>query len=47
MNVAFLGLGAMGQPMARNLLEAGHAVTVYNRTRTCAEALAPCRSPAS
>jgi 3-hydroxyisobutyrate dehydrogenase-like beta-hydroxyacid dehydrogenase len=30
--VAFLGLGTMGQGMVRNLLQAGHAVTVHNRT---------------
>lgn len=30
--VAFLGLGVMGQGMVRNLLQAGHSVTVYNRT---------------
>jgi len=39
MNVGFIGLGNMGQAMARNLLKAGHAVTVYNRTRSRAEAL--------
>lgn len=33
MNVAFVGLGTMGAPMALNLLKAGHAVTVHNRTR--------------
>ncbi|MEM6518520.1 MAG: NAD(P)-dependent oxidoreductase, partial [Cyanobacteria bacterium P01_C01_bin.70] len=33
MKVAFIGLGTMGAPMAMNLLQAGHAVTVYNRTR--------------
>jgi 3-hydroxyisobutyrate dehydrogenase-like beta-hydroxyacid dehydrogenase len=38
MNVAVIGLGAMGDPMARNLLQAGHAVTVYNRTASKAEA---------
>ena len=37
MNVAFLGLGVMGYPMARHLAEAGHAVTVYNRTTAKAE----------
>ncbi|HKI99103.1 MAG TPA: NAD(P)-binding domain-containing protein [bacterium] len=37
--LAFLGMGAMGAPMARNLLKAGHRVTVYNRTRAKAEAL--------
>ncbi len=30
--VAFLGLGVMGHPMAGHLARAGHAVTVYNRT---------------
>jgi 3-hydroxyisobutyrate dehydrogenase-like beta-hydroxyacid dehydrogenase len=39
MNVGFIGLGRMGQPMVRNLLKAGHAVTVYNRTRSRAEEL--------
>jgi len=40
MRVAFLGLGSMGRPMARNLLRAGHEVIVYNRTRAKAEELA-------
>jgi 3-hydroxyisobutyrate dehydrogenase len=31
--IAFLGLGAMGSRMALRLLRAGHAVTVWNRTR--------------
>jgi 3-hydroxyisobutyrate dehydrogenase-like beta-hydroxyacid dehydrogenase len=39
MNVGFIGLGKMGQAMARNLLRAGHQVTVYNRTESRAEAL--------
>jgi len=30
--VAFIGLGVMGYPMAGYLAEAGHEVTVYNRT---------------
>jgi 3-hydroxyisobutyrate dehydrogenase-like beta-hydroxyacid dehydrogenase len=30
--VAFIGLGRMGAAMARNLLKAGFALTVYNRT---------------
>src|SRR5438876_12377622 len=34
MNVGFIGLGNMGQPMARNLLKAGHHLLVYNRTRS-------------
>ncbi|GBQ14981.1 NAD(P)-dependent oxidoreductase [Komagataeibacter rhaeticus] len=32
MKIGFVGLGAMGHPMARRLLEAGHALCVYNRT---------------
>ena len=40
MNIGFIGLGAMGSPMAENLLKAGHTVTAYNRTRARAEALA-------
>ncbi|MFQ5953665.1 MAG: NAD(P)-dependent oxidoreductase [Kiloniellales bacterium] len=36
--VAFLGLGVMGFPMAGHLAQAGHQVTVYNRTRSKAEA---------
>ena len=31
-NVAFLGLGVMGYPMAGHLAKAGHDVTVFNRT---------------
>ena len=30
--VAFIGLGVMGFPMAGHLANAGHSVTVYNRT---------------
>ncbi|PYU88565.1 MAG: 6-phosphogluconate dehydrogenase, partial [Acidobacteria bacterium] len=41
MNVGFIGLGNMGQAMARNLLKAGHNVAVYNRTRSRAEELRP------
>jgi len=42
LQVAFLGLGVMGYPMAGHLARAGHQVTVYNRTATksiawCAE----------
>lgn len=39
MKAGFIGLGNMGLPMARNLLKAGHEVTVYNRTRARAESL--------
>jgi len=40
MNVGFLGLGGMGRGMAANLIKAGHAVQVWNRSRAPAEALA-------
>ena len=36
--ITFLGLGAMGAPMARHLGKAGHEMTVYNRTRAKADA---------
>ncbi len=35
--VAFIGLGAMGYPMAGHLTRSGHAVTVYNRTVATAQ----------
>jgi 3-hydroxyisobutyrate dehydrogenase-like beta-hydroxyacid dehydrogenase len=49
--IAFLGLGQMGTPMAKRLLEAGHQLTVWNRTSARAETLAAggavaARSPA-
>src|SRR5205823_1178765 len=37
--VAVLGTGIMGGPMARNLLRAGHGVTVWNRTEQKAQPL--------
>lgn len=40
MDVGVLGLGKMGEPIARRLLGAGHAVSVWNRTRSRAEGLA-------
>jgi 3-hydroxyisobutyrate dehydrogenase-like beta-hydroxyacid dehydrogenase len=39
MRVGFIGLGNMGGGMAANLLNAGHALTVYNRTPAKADAL--------
>ena len=36
--IAFIGLGAMGYPMAGHLARAGHEVTVFNRTTARAEA---------
>ncbi|MGD0671703.1 MAG: NAD(P)-dependent oxidoreductase [Candidatus Binatus sp.] len=37
--IGFVGLGAMGLPMATNLLAAGYHLTVYNRTASKAEPL--------
>jgi 3-hydroxyisobutyrate dehydrogenase-like beta-hydroxyacid dehydrogenase len=39
-SVGFIGLGNMGEPMARNLLRAGYKLRVYNRTSSKAQALA-------
>jgi 3-hydroxyisobutyrate dehydrogenase len=36
-DVAFLGLGVMGFPMAGHLAQAGHRVTVFNRTAAKSE----------
>src|SRR5690349_17344001 len=40
MKIGFVGLGRMGCGMARNLLRAGHELTVYNRTKEKAGAFA-------
>jgi 2-hydroxy-3-oxopropionate reductase len=37
--VGFIGLGIMGGPMARNLMEAGYELTVHNRSPEKAEEL--------
>jgi 2-hydroxy-3-oxopropionate reductase len=37
--IAFLGIGLMGLPMARNLLKQGYSVHAWNRTKSKAEAL--------
>jgi 3-hydroxyisobutyrate dehydrogenase-like beta-hydroxyacid dehydrogenase len=39
MKIGFIGLGHMGSAMARNLVTAGHDVTVFNRTAGSARAL--------
>ncbi|MDH5606879.1 MAG: NAD(P)-dependent oxidoreductase [Anaerolineae bacterium] len=38
-NLGFIGLGVMGSRMAKRLLDAGHTVSVYNRTKSKADAL--------
>lgn len=40
MKVGFIGLGAMGSAMASNLIAAGHAVSVWNRSPAACEPLA-------
>lgn len=40
MRVAFIGLGTMGEPMALNILKAGHELVVNNRTKNKEELLA-------
>ncbi|MDJ0718584.1 MAG: NAD(P)-dependent oxidoreductase [Prochloraceae cyanobacterium] len=40
MKIGFIGLGNMGQPIARNLIDAGHQLTVYNRTFSVVEKFA-------
>ena len=39
-HIAFLGIGLMGNHMARNILKAGYSLTAWNRTLSKAEALA-------
>jgi 3-hydroxyisobutyrate dehydrogenase-like beta-hydroxyacid dehydrogenase len=40
MKVGFIGLGRMGQGMARRILDAGHDLTVYNRSADKSAAIA-------
>jgi 3-hydroxyisobutyrate dehydrogenase-like beta-hydroxyacid dehydrogenase len=49
--IGFIGLGNMGMPMAKNLIEAGYHLQVYNRTAAKAEELnaasiTVCKTPA-
>ena len=37
MKIAFIGLGIMGKPMAKNLLKAGHQLRVYDRNAATLE----------
>ena len=43
---AFIGTGAMGRPMAANLVKAGHDVTVWNRTPKSLEGARTAATPA-
>lgn len=40
MRIGFIGLGIMGRGMAANLINAGHDLALYNRTRSRAEEIA-------
>jgi len=40
MNIGFIGLGIMGRPMAKNLLRAGYALTVYDKFAKCDDLVA-------
>ncbi len=40
--IGFIGLGHLGLPVAKNLVDTGYAVTVYNRTAAKAEPLVAC-----
>ena len=46
MKIAFIGLGNMGAPMARNLAAAGHDVRGYDKTAPMPEGVAPAQSAA-
>ena len=39
MKIGFIGLGNMGAPMARNLLKAGHELTVFDVVQSNVDAL--------
>jgi 3-hydroxyisobutyrate dehydrogenase len=41
MKIGLIGVGVMGEPMAKNLKKAGHSVTVYNRTPARCDVLRP------
>jgi len=40
MKVGFIGIGQMGAPMAMRLIDAGHTLTIFNRTISAAQAVA-------
>lgn len=46
MDIGFIGLGAMGRAMARNLAAGGHAVTAWNRSGGAVEGVDMVASPA-
>ncbi|WP_397450046.1 3-hydroxyisobutyrate dehydrogenase [Pseudomonas sp. NA-150] len=47
MNIAFIGLGNMGAPMARNLIKAGHSLNLFDLNKTVLAELAALGATAS
>ena len=47
MRIAFIGLGNMGAPMARNLIKAGHQLNVFDLNKTILAELAELGSQVS
>lgn len=47
MKVGFIGLGIMGRPMAKNVLKAGHEVTVFDFNTAAVEDLVSCGAKAA
>ncbi|HLX03084.1 MAG TPA: 3-hydroxyisobutyrate dehydrogenase, partial [Trinickia sp.] len=47
MKIAFIGLGNMGAPMARNLLKNGHTLNVFDLSRDAAQSLVDAGATAS
>ncbi len=42
MKIGFVGLGIMGRPMAKNLVKAGHEVTVFDFNEEAVKDLVAC-----
>ena len=42
MKVGFIGLGIMGKPMSKNLIQAGYDLVVFNRSKAAQEEVAAC-----
>jgi 2-hydroxy-3-oxopropionate reductase len=47
MKIGFIGLGIMGKPMAKNLLNAGHSLTVFDIVKANVDELASCGAAAA
>ena len=47
MKIGFVGLGIMGRPMAKNLVKAGHEVTVFDFNEEAVKDLVSCGAKAA